>query len=151
MTVRVAVRADLPELRRVFRAASLASPGDAPLLLAHPEHLEFPGEGVADGRTRVAERSSEGGGRILGFATVTERDDGDAELEDLFVDPPWHRHGVGRRLVADAVAGLRGSGRRRLWVVANGDAVAFYRAVGFTGGELVATELGAALRLHLDL
>ena len=147
LTIRPAVPADLPELRRVFRAASLSNPADAPLLLTHPEFLHFTGEGVPEGRTRVAEAA----GWIVGFATVTEVDGGDVELEDLFVDPPWHRRGVARSLVVDAVEALRGSGRRRLWVVGNPQALAFYRAVGFIGGDAVATELGAGLRLHLDV
>ncbi|GAA4413655.1 hypothetical protein GCM10023168_36610 [Fodinibacter luteus] len=150
-TIRTAVPADLPELRRVFRAASLSNPGDAPLLLAHPEFLDFTGDGVAAGRTRVAEGDAQGVGRILGFATVADVDAGDGELEDLFVDPQWHRRGIADRLLRDAVEALRESGRRRLWVVGNPQALAFYRAVGFTGGESVATELGVGLRLHLDV
>lgn len=146
-TIRTAVPADLPELRRVFRAASLSNPADAPLLLAHPEFLHFTGEGVSEARTRVAEAA----GRIMGFATVTEVDGGDVELEDLFVDPPRHRRGVARSLVVDAVEALGESGHRRLWVVGNPQALAFYRAVGFIGGHTVATELGAGLRLHLDV
>ena len=148
-TIRPAVPADLPELRRVFRAASLSNPEDVPVLLAHPEFLQFTGDGVAEGRTRVAESSQQGG--ILGFATVADSDDDDAELEDLFVDPHWHRRGVARSLVVDAVEALRKSGRRRLYVVGNPTALPFYRAVGFIGGDAVATELGAGLRLHLDL
>ena len=151
LTIRTAVPADLPELRRVFRVASLSNAGDAPLLLAHPEFLYFTGDGVAAGRTRVAEGGAQGEGRILGFATVADIDAGDGELEDLFVDPQWHRRGIAHRLLRDAVEALRESGRRRLWVVGNPQALAFYRAVGFTGGESVATELGAGLRLHLDV
>lgn len=151
LTIRTAVLADLPELRRVFRAASLSNAGDAPLLLAHPEFLHFTGSGVATGRTRVAEGGVQGAGRILGFATVADVGAGDGELEDLFVDPLWHRRGIARRLLRDAVEALRESGPRRLWVVGNPQALAFYRAVGFTGGESVPTELGAGLRLHLDV
>lgn len=151
LTIRTAVPADLPELRRVFRAASLSNAGDAPLLQAHPEFLHFSGDGVAHGRTRVARWGTQGEGRILGFATVAGVDDGDRELEDLFVDPQWHRRGVAVRLIGDAVEALRESGVHRLWVVGNPEALAFYRAVGFTGGDSVDTELGAGLRLHLDV
>lgn len=150
-TIRTAVPADLPELQRVFRAASLSNPGDAPLLSAHPEFLHFIGEGVAEGRSRVAQGGPAGAGGILGFATVAEGDDGDGELEDLFVDPRWHRRGVAQRLILDAAASLRESGRHRLWVVGNPQALGFYRAVGFRGGDSVATELGAGIRLHLDV
>jgi hypothetical protein len=50
----------MPELQRVFRAAALSNAGDAPALLAHPEYLVFTGEGVAEGRTRVAIVVSDG-------------------------------------------------------------------------------------------
>ena len=146
-TVRTAVPADLPELRRVFRAASLSNPEDVPLLQARPDLLRFSGEGAAEGRTRVAE----GAGGILGFATLAEVDDRDGELEDLFVDPRWHRRGVARTLVMDAVEALRASGRRRLWVVGNRHALACYRAVGFVGDDSPATDPDAGPRLHLDL
>jgi GNAT superfamily N-acetyltransferase len=149
--IRTAVPADLPELQRVFRAASLSNPGDAPALLARPEFLLFAGEGVAQGDTRVAVAGAEGEGTVLGFATVTVRGAGEPELDDLFVDPRWQRQGVARRLVEDAVGTVRASGQQRLWVTGNPHAVAFYRAVGCVGDEPVATDLGAGLRLHLDV
>ena len=68
----------------------------------------------------------------------------------LFVDPQWQRRGVARRLIGDAVQPVRESGRQRLWVTGNPNAVAFYAAVGFLGSERVATKLGPGLRLHLD-
>jgi GNAT superfamily N-acetyltransferase len=150
-TIRAAVSEDLPELRRIFRSASLSNPGDAPLLLARPDVLDFAGEGIVDGRTRVAVTGSAGDGAILGFATVTTIDVGESELDDLFVDPQWQRRGVARRLIDDAVQTLRVSGRHRLWVTGNPHASAFYAAVGFVGSERVATELGEGLRLHLDI
>ena len=139
-----------PELQRIFRSASLSNSADAPLLLARPEFLHFAGEGVSAGRTRIAVAALERGKAILGFATVTARGVGEPELEDLFVDPPWQRRGVARRLIEDAVQTVRKSGRERLWVVGNPHASAFYAAVGFVGCERVATELGPGLRLHLD-
>lgn len=150
-TVRTAVPADVPELQRIFRSAALSNPGDAPLLLARPEFLHFAGKGIAQGRTRVAVAGIEGKGAILGFATVTVGDEGEPELEDAFVHPLWQRRGVARRLIEDAVQAVRTSGHQRLWVTANPHAVAFYTAVGFVGSEQVATDLGAGLRLHLDI
>jgi GNAT superfamily N-acetyltransferase len=150
-TIRTAVPADLPELRRIFRSASLSNHEDAPLLLARPEFLHFVGGGVVEGRTRVAATGPKGAGPILGFATVSVGEVGEAELEDLFVDPAWHRRGIAKRLVEDAVQTVRTAGRRRLWVTGNPHASAFYAAVGFVGSERVATELGPGLRLHLDV
>ena len=150
-SIRTAVSADLPELQRIFRSASLSNPGDSGALLSRPEFLHFAGEGIAAGRTRVAVAGPVDAGPILGFATVTVGDAGEPELEDLFVDPRWQRRGVARRLVEDAVQALRASGHHRLWVTGNPHASAFYAAAGFVGSEAVATELGPGLRLHLDL
>jgi GNAT superfamily N-acetyltransferase len=150
-TVRTAVLSDLPELRRIFRSASLSNPGDAPLLLARPEFLLFAGRGIVDGNTRIAVTSAESVEKILGFLTVIVGDGGEPELEDLFVDPRWQRRGVARRLIEDAVQIVRTSGCDRLWVTGNPHASAFYRSVGFVGDERIATELGPGLRLHLDI
>src|SRR5690349_4627143 len=125
--VRTAVAADLPALQEIYRTASLSNVNDAPLLLARPEFLVFGGEGIAAGRTLAAESA----GQVVGFATITAAEDGEAELEDLFVDPGWRRRGIARRLVTQVVVLARRAGRRRLWVVANPHALAFYRMVGF--------------------
>ncbi len=149
--VRTAVAADLPAVQQVYRTAALSNAGDAVMLLTRPEFLVFAGEGITEGRTRVAVAGPEGQGRILGFVTVAVDRDGDAELEDLFVEPGWRRRGVARQLVLDSVRTARAAGHRRLSVTGNPHALAFYRAVGFVEAERVATELGAGPRLHLDL
>ncbi len=149
--IRTAVPADLPELRRIYRSASLANSGDADRLLARPEFLELAGDSVADGRTRLAETDRGDRPVVLGFATVTVADGGEPELDDLFVDPAWHRRGVARLLVEDAAESLRSAGHQRLWVTGNPHASAFYAAAGFVGSERVETELGPGLRLQLPL
>lgn len=148
--IRTAVLADLRQLQRVFRAASLSNPGDAPHLLAHPEFLVFTGDGIAGGRTRLAETGPVALSTVLGFSTVVPVSDRELELDDLFVDPPFQRRGVARALIADAVESARAGGYRRLSVTANPHASAFYSAVGFLGGAQVATALGEGLRMHLD-
>jgi ribosomal protein S18 acetylase RimI-like enzyme len=148
--IRTAVAGDLPELQRVFRAASLSNEHDAPLLLANPEFLVFSGDGIAGARTRAAVEASGDGGRVLGFATVVTDGYGGLELEDLFVDPPCQRRGIARRLVLDAVSRARDAGHERLFVTANPHALAFYRSVGFVDLGRVATELGAGSRMRLD-
>jgi GNAT superfamily N-acetyltransferase len=150
--IRTAVDADLPELQRVFKAASLSNVNDAPLLLAHPEFLVFAGDGIADGRTRVAVAGPSGDDdRVLGFATVRANEDGSPDLEDLFVDPACRRQGIARGLVLDAVGAARGAGHRRLTVIGNPHALAFYLAVGFVEIGGVETELGSGLHMQLDL
>jgi GNAT superfamily N-acetyltransferase len=148
--IRTAVAVDLPELRRVFRAASLSNADDAPLLRARPEFQVFAGDGVAEGRTRVVVDAMPGGDRVLGFATVATDAQGALDLEDLFVDPPCQRRGVARRLVLDAARSARESGHAHLSVTANPHALAFYGSVGFLDVGPVTTELGTGRRMQLD-
>jgi GNAT superfamily N-acetyltransferase len=149
--IRTAVEADLPELQRVFRAAALSNAGDAPALLAHPEYLVFSGEGIAEGRTRVAVVTSDGRDHLAGFATVTRGPDGRPDLEDLFVDPECRRRGIARRLIQDAASAARSAGHQTITVTGNEHALDFYLAVGFIQIGHAETELGPAPRLLLDL
>ena len=57
----------------------------------------LPEDGVRERRTRVALDTK---GSIIGFASYLISGNV-AELDDLFVDPPWLGHGVGRDLVVD--------------------------------------------------
>ena len=153
ITVRTANAADLPALRRVYRDSSLSNSGDRAALLAQPEFLVFAGDGIEDGRTRVA---CAAGGRLVGFASTIPATAGETdrelELEDLFVDPPWMRRGVATLLVLDAVARAQRTGFRRITVTGNPHALAFYLAVGFVEVGRQDTTLGqAAPRLHLEL
>jgi GNAT superfamily N-acetyltransferase len=145
--LRTAVADDLPVLRDVFRRASLGNPGDAELLLAHPEVLVLPDTDVLAGHSRVAVTDE---GTVLGFATVLGSGPV-RELEDLFVDPDAQRRGIGAALVADAVSRARAEGATRLEVTGNPHAARFYARVGFhTVGE-ARTELGPGIRMHLDI
>jgi len=165
--IRTAVASDRPELQRVYRAAALSNAGDAPMLLARPEFLVFAGDGIADGRTLVALAGvapgeltpdgvapgevAPGEDRIVGFATVADGGEDGPELEDLFVDPGWRRRGIARRLVERIAGDARDAGHRRLWVVGNPHALAFYEAAGFVRVGRISTALGAGLRMSLDL
>jgi ribosomal protein S18 acetylase RimI-like enzyme len=148
--IRTAVASDLSELQRVYRSASLSNEGDAPLLLASPEFLVFAGEGIADGRTRVVVEGANDVTAVLGFATVKSEEDGELDLEDLFVDPRCRRRGIARWLVLDAVSEARQRGHARLLVTANPHAMAFYSAVGFVDIGQASTELGSGSRMELD-
>lgn len=147
LTLRTAVAADLPELKQVYREASLSNAGDAPLLLAQPEYLEFAGDGIAAGQTLVAVDD----GRVVGFGTVVPGQDDGPELEDLFVHPDWMRRGIARDLVRQLAVVARDEGHQRLWVTGNPHARAFYRAAGFLDVGQVGTELGSGFRMYLDL
>lgn len=146
MSIRRGVPADLPAASDVYRSASLSNAGDRDNLLAHPEYLVLGPEGLAEGRTYVAEEE----GSLVGFATWLDTG-GVFELEDLFVDPGWRRRGIAAALVSRIVQVLRARGVQRLEVTANPHAMGFYRSAGFVDCGAVATVLGPAPRMVLPV
>jgi GNAT superfamily N-acetyltransferase len=137
---------DLPAAGDVYRRASLSNAGDRDNLLAHPEYLVLGPEGLAEGRTYVAEE----GGAVVGFATWAW-DDGCFELEDLFVDPQWRRRGIAAALVGRIVEILGERGVRCLEVTANPHAEGFYSAAGFVDCGVAETQFGDAPRKRLTI
>jgi GNAT superfamily N-acetyltransferase len=140
------VPADLPAASEVYRSASLSNAGDRDNLLAHPDYLVLRPEGLAEGRTYVAEEQ----GSLVGFATWLEAG-GVFELEDLFVDPGERRRGIAAALVNRITQVLRARGAERLEVTANVHALGFYRAVGFVDCGVAATVFGTAPRMLLEI
>ncbi len=144
--IRLGVLADLPAATEVYRSASLFNEGDRDNLLAHPEHLILGPEGLAEGRSHVAEED----GLLVGFATWVDAG-GTIELEDLFVHPGWMRRGIATALVGRIADVLRARGAERLEVTANPHALGFYRAVGFTGCGVADTDFGTAPGMMLAI
>ena len=144
--IRLGVPADLPAASDVYRNASLSNAGDRDNLLAHPEYLVLRPEGLAEGRTYVAEEE----GSLVGFATWIEAR-GVFELEDLFVDPGWRRRGIAAALVNRIAQVLRARGAERLEVTANLHALGFYRAAGFIDCGIADTVFTAAPRMVLEI
>jgi ribosomal protein S18 acetylase RimI-like enzyme len=144
--IRLGTAADLTAASGVYRRASLSNADDRDNLLAHPEYLILGPEGLAEGRTHVAEED----GSVVGFATWAETA-GTIELEDLFVDPDYRRRGIAMALVNRIAEILRARGAERLEVTANPHAMGFYRAAGFTDCGVAETNFGAAPRLVLAL
>jgi GNAT superfamily N-acetyltransferase len=144
--IRLGTPADLAAAASVYRRASLSNAGDRDNLLAHPEYLVLGPEGLAEGRTYVAEQD----GTVVGFATWAEAA-GTVELEDLFADPGYMRRGIATALVNRITEVLRARGAGRLEVTANPHALGFYRAAGFTGCRVTETELGAGYRMMLTV
>ena len=144
--IRLGVPADLPAATDVFRRASLSNAGDRDNLLAHPEYLILGTEGLADGRTYVAEED----GSVVGFATWAEAG-GTIELEDLFVDPGWRRRGIATALLSRIVDVLRTRDVQCLEVTANPHAQGFYSAAGFIDCGVAQTDFGAAPRKRLAI
>jgi GNAT superfamily N-acetyltransferase len=134
-------------LEELQRRASLAWEEDRAMLLAHPDAIELPVEQITDGRTIVAEGSRV----LLGFAVVLRRDDGDAELDGLFVEPSHWRRGIGRILVTYAERLTTAEGATSLWVTANTQALGFYDSCGFVRVGEAATRFGQAPRMRKRL
>ena len=143
-TFRLADPAERSALEDLQRRASLIWEEDRDALLANPDAIELPLEQITDGRTIVAENA----GELLGFAVVLRRDDGDAELDGLFVDPAQWRHGIGRALLEHAERIATSDGAASLWVTANTRALEFYGACGFVTVGEVATRFRPAPRMR---
>ena len=142
--IRLGVPADLSAASDVYRSASLSNAGNRDSLLAHPEYLVLGPEGLAEGRTYVAEEEES----LVGFATWIEAG-GLFELEDLFVDPGWMRRGIATALVNRIAEVSRARGVERLEVTANPHALGFYRAAGFIDCGVAETVFGTAPRMVL--
>ncbi len=146
LLVRLGEAADFDAVASIYRRASLSNDGDRDDLLAHPEYLILGPDGLADGRTYVAEQD----GFVVGFATWI--DAGPAvDLEDLFVDPDWTRRGIATALLNYLAVALRHRGVERLEVTANQHAMDFYRHAGFVDCGVAETVFGAATRMVLTL
>jgi N-acetylglutamate synthase-like GNAT family acetyltransferase len=137
---------DMAELRGIFRRASLSNENDREHLVANPESLVLVENGAQERRTRVSLDSK---GSVIGFAASYLISANVAELEDLFVDPAWMRHGVGEALVVDISSLVREQNVQWLEVTANPHAMAFYEHMGFVTDRLVDTEFYPAPRMHL--
>jgi GNAT superfamily N-acetyltransferase len=144
--IRLGTPADLAAAASVYRRASLSDASYRDNLLAHPEYLILRPEGLAEGRTYVAEED----GSLVGFATWAEAG-GTVELEDLFVDPGYMRRGIATALVGRIAEVLLARGVERLEVTANPDALGFYRAAGFIDCGIAETDFGAAPRMVLAI
>jgi N-acetylglutamate synthase-like GNAT family acetyltransferase len=148
IVVRAARAEDHPALQRIFRRASLSNTGDRAELLAHPEVLRLDEDLVDRGRTRVATIPED---TIIGFASTSFIRDGVLELDDLFTDPDWRRHGAARRLVHEIMKEAVEEQVTRLNVIANEHALDFYRATGFAADGPARTLLGGGIHMHLNV
>lgn len=146
-TFRLAVPAERSALEELQRRASLMWEEDRAALLAYPDAIELPLEQITGGRTVVAESA----GQLLGFSVVLPRDDGDAELDGLFVEPAYWRHGIGRALVEQAERIARADGAAHLWVTANTRALGFYDSCGFVKVGEVPTRFRPAPKMRKSI
>lgn len=120
--LRDATPADLP----ILLALEAGFPGDRLSARQYRHHLRNP-----RARLRVCEHE----GRVVGSSLVLwRRGSRQARLYSLVVDPACRGLGLGRRLVADAVAQAAAAGSRCLVLEVRADntaAIALYRGLGF--------------------
>jgi GNAT superfamily N-acetyltransferase len=131
-------------LEQLQRRASMHSVTYRDQLLAHPDAVDLPAGHIDQGLVRVAEQA----GTIVGFAVLLPAVEHACELDGLFVEPDHWRAGVGRLLIEDAVRIASARDATQIDVIANPEAVAFYRRVGFVEGIEVRTRFGSARRMR---
>jgi N-acetylglutamate synthase-like GNAT family acetyltransferase len=127
LTIRVATVADQKPLEALQWRASLNNPGDREALLANPDAIELPLDQIMSSGVFVGERD----GKVVGFAAVLSRADGQFELDGLFVEPTIWKSGIGRSLVDHCCEFCRSKGAVILHVIGNPHARDFYLACGF--------------------
>jgi N-acetylglutamate synthase-like GNAT family acetyltransferase len=141
--IRPAVASEQKTLEALQLRAALNNSGDRDAMLANPDAIELPVNQIEAGRVFVLEQN----GVIIGFSAVLPRDDGGAELDGLFVDPAFWRHGFGRLLVDHCAKVSRAQGLSALHVIGNPHAERFYLACGFKSIGVAKTRFGDALLL----
>jgi len=139
--VRPAVASEQKQLEALQWRASLNNPGDRDALLAHPDAIELPLEQIRNGGVFVAEVA----GSTMGFAAILPRENGDFDLDALFVDPSAWRQGIGRALVEHCATAARDMGAESLHVLGNPHAESFYNACGFNTLGTQQTRFGTGL------
>ncbi len=146
-TCRPALASERHALEDLQRRASLANPNDREALLSHPDAIELPMGQIVAGHVFVIERD----GATVGFATVLPREDGNSELDALFVEPDVWKQGLGRFLIEHCADIARSRGSAALHVIGNPHAEGFYRACGFEQIGTVQTRFGVGLLLRRAL
>ena len=147
IVIRLAMPAEHDMLEALLERASLANESDREALLAHPDEMSLPIAQIQSGQVIVADAA----GTLVGFASVVFRQDGDVELDGLFVEPSEWRKGVGRMLVEACKAFTRGVGARALCVASSREAEGFYHACGFATLGPEETLFGQGVRLEFRL
>jgi len=131
-------------LESLQRRASLANPSDREAILAHPDAIDLPQAQIDALQVFVAESA----GSIQGFAALIPREDGDLELDALFVEPDTWRQGIGRRLIEHCVVVARQQGVAAIHVIGNPQAEGFYRACAFEHVGTTDTRFGIGLLMR---
>jgi GNAT superfamily N-acetyltransferase len=147
VNIRPAIPAERKTLEALQWRASLGNEGDRDALLRHPDAIDLPADQIAAGGVFVLEQD----GAIVGFSAILPREDGDTELDALFVEPQIQRQGIGRKLIEHCAAVARSAGSRALHVIGNEHARAFYLSCGFEILGPFETRFGSALLMRKAL
>jgi GNAT superfamily N-acetyltransferase len=145
--IRPAISAEREALEALQLRASMGNEGDREALLRHPDAIEIPLAQIQAGGVFVLEED----GAVAGFCAILPREDGDTELEALFVEPASQRRGIGKRLVEHSAGIARSKGSTTLHVVGNPHAEQFYLACGFAVIGRFETRFGPGLLMRLPL
>ena len=137
MAVRDAVPADAPALAAIFlRARAAAMPGLVEPYQAQAVARWLTGVLMRDHRVRVAES----GGEPVGYIGHGLDAEHGAMVFHLYLDPDWHRRGIGSGLLTEAIA-AHGAPLSLYCFARNAGGRAFYDTHGF---RPVAARDGAA-------
>jgi GNAT superfamily N-acetyltransferase len=147
VTIRLAILTERRQLETLQWRASLGNEGDRDALLRHPDAIDLPAEQIMAGGVFVLEED----GVILGFSAILPREDGDTELDALFVEPDNQRRGFGRRLIEHCAEVARAGGSKGLRVIGNMHAKEFYLSCGFQVLGPFETRFGSALLMRKPL
>ena len=147
MIIRRAIPAERRTLEALQWRASLGNEGDRDALLRHPDAIDLPLEQITAGGVFVVEQD----GNIVGFSAIQPRDDGDTELDALFVEPTLQRQGIGRKLLEHCPEQARSAGSSALHVVGNFHAKQFYLSCGFIIVGTFETRFGPGLLMRKTL
>ena len=143
--IRTALSSEQKALEALQLRASLNNPGDRDAVLANPDAIVLPLEQLDAGLVFIAELN----GAVAGFAVVLPREDGQIELDGLFVEPALWKDGIGRTLVDHCAAYTRKFGAIALHVIGNPHALGFYTACGFESVGVTETRFGTGLLMRL--
>ena len=139
--VRLARLQEREFLEALQRRASLSNEGDRQALMDNPDALKLPADKIENGLVFVAEQGS----WVKGFAANLSLNDGNMELDALFVDPEYWNQGVGRLLVEYCACKAKTAGASCLNVTGNSHAEGFYLSCDFKKIGVIETQFGIGL------
>lgn len=135
LTVRPAARTDRSRLAEIFLVARRHAFTWLP-----PDRFRLGDlKRETEGETLLV---AEIGGHVVGFASLWEPD---CFLHHLYIDPATHRRGIGRALIAAAVA-LCEKPLELKCQTNNKAAMAFYRRLGFVSADSGVSDMGPWVR-----